>query len=83
MPADQFIEVQYEDVVSDIEAQAKRLIQYCKLKWDKRCLDFYKNERAIRTASVTQVRQPVYGSSVQRWKNYESFLKPLTNILRS
>ena len=83
MPADQFIEVQYEDVVSDIEAQAKRLIQYCKLKWDKRCLDFYKNERAIRTASVTQVRQPVYGSSVQRWKNYEQFLKSLTNILRS
>lgn len=83
MPADQFIEVQYEDVVKDIEVQAKRLIQYCQLKWDKRCLDFYKNERAIRTASVTQVRQPVYDSSVQRWKNYEQFLKPLTDILRS
>jgi tetratricopeptide (TPR) repeat protein len=83
MPADQFIEVQYEDVVNDIEVQAKRLIQYCQLKWDKRCLDFYKNERAIRTASVTQVRQPVYSSSVKRWKNYEEFLKPLTNILRS
>jgi tetratricopeptide (TPR) repeat protein len=83
MPADQFIEVQYEDLVNDIETQAKRLIQYCQLRWDKRCLDFYKNERAIRTASVTQVRQPVYHSSVQRWKNYEQFLKPLSNILRS
>lgn len=83
MPPDQFIEVQYEDVVKDTEAQAKRLIQYCQLKWDKRCLDFYKNERPIRTASVTQVRQPVYDSSINRWRDYEKFLTPLINILRS
>jgi len=83
MPEDQFIEVQYEDLVKDTEAEAKRLIKYCGLKWDKRCLDFYKNERSVRTASVTQVRQPVYKSSVQRWKPYEKHLTPLLNILRS
>ena len=82
MPVDQFIEVQYENVVQDTEAQAKRLIQYCQLKWDKRCLDFYKSERAIRTASVIQVRQPVYGSSVQRWRHYKHFLEPLLNTLQ-
>lgn len=83
MPADQFIEVQYEDLVRDVEVQARRLLRYCELKWDVRCLDFHKNERAIRTASVTQVRQPVYHSSVERWRHYEKFLQKLTNILRS
>ena len=83
MPADQFIEVQYEDLVKNTESEAKRLIQYCGLKWDKRCLDFYKNERSVRTASVTQVRQPVYQSSVKRWKSYEKYLGPLLNILRT
>lgn len=83
LPKDQFIEVRYEDLVGDIEVEAKRLLKYCKLRWDKGCLDFHKNDRTVRTASVTQVRQPVYRSSVERWRNYEKYLDPLLNILRS
>ena len=77
LPAGSFLEVRYEDLVADIEGQAKRLIDYCDLSWDDRCLLFYKNKRTIRTASVTQVRQPIYNSSVGRWRNYEKQLMPL------
>jgi tetratricopeptide (TPR) repeat protein len=83
LPKDRYIEVQYEELVGNIEVESRRLLKYCNLKWDKRCLDFYKNERTVRTASVTQVRQPVYSSSVERWRNYEKYLHPLLNILRS
>jgi tetratricopeptide (TPR) repeat protein len=83
MSANQFIEVQYEDLVNNTEGEARRIIKYCALKWDRRCLDFYKNERSVRTASVTQVRQPVYQSSIERWKMYEKHLEPLLNILQS
>ena len=81
MPAGSFIEVQYEDIVADMEGQAKRLIDFVGLEWDEACLDFHKNTRNIRTASVTQVRQPIYTSSVERWRNYEQFLGPLLEVL--
>ncbi len=63
--------VDYEDTVADTEAVARRLIAACGLEWEPACLDFHRNERPVRTASVTQVRQPVYKRSVARWKNYE------------
>ena len=75
------MEVQYEDIVADMETQARRLIDWCGLEWDEACLEFHKNERSIRTASVTQVRQPIYTSSVERWRNYEQFLGPLLEAL--
>jgi len=81
LPKNAFIEVQYEDMVADMEGQARRLIDFCGLEWDERCLDFHKNTRNIRTASVTQVRQPIYNSSVQRWRHYEQFLTPLLSAL--
>ncbi len=81
LPDGTFIEVQYEDIVADMEGQARRLIDYVGLPWDKACLDFHKNERSIRTASVTQVRQPIYTSSVERWRHYESYLQPLLKEL--
>ncbi len=81
LPKDAFIEVQYEDIVADMEGQARRLIEYCDLEWDDACLAFHKNTRSIRTASVTQVRQPIYNSSVERWRNYEKFLEPLLDVL--
>ena len=82
LPAGSFIEVQYEDIVADMEGQAKRLIDYIGLPWDAACLDFHKNERSIRTASVTQVRQPIYNSSVARWRHYEQYLGPLLEQLK-
>jgi tetratricopeptide (TPR) repeat protein len=81
MPSDSFIEVQYEHIVADIEQQARRLIEFCNLNWDNSCLDFYNTKRSIRTASVTQVRQPIYTSSVERWRHYEAYLQPLLESL--
>jgi hypothetical protein len=81
LPPGTLLEVQYEDLVDDIEGQARRLIEYCGLTWDERCLSFHESERAVRTASVTQVRQPIYRTSVQRWRRYERHLGPLIEAL--
>jgi len=70
-------EVDYEETVDDLEAVARRLVAACGLEWEPACLEFHRNERPIRTASVTQVRQPVYKKSVARWKNYEPALGEL------
>jgi tetratricopeptide (TPR) repeat protein len=77
LPKNAFYDIQYEELIADTKGQTKKLLAYCGLEWDKRCLDFHKNERSIRTASVTQVRQPIYKTSVARWKKYEKFLGPL------
>jgi tetratricopeptide (TPR) repeat protein len=81
LPAGAFLDVQYEDIVADQEAQARKLIEYCGLQWNEACLDFHNTKRSIRTASVTQVRQPIYSSSVERWRHYEIFLGPLLDAL--
>lgn len=81
LPADSFYEVEYEALVSDAEGQSKALIEYCGLEWDDNCLDFHKHERSIRTASVTQVRQPIYKTSVNRWHAYKDHLGPLFDAL--
>ena len=62
--------VDYEENVADLESVARRLIDACGLEWEPACLDFHQTQRPVRTASVTQVRQPVYTRSVARWKNY-------------
>jgi len=81
LPEGAFLDVRYEDLVADNEAQARRLIAYCGLEWNDACLESHKTERSVRTASVTQVRQPIYTSSVERWRKYEEFLKPLLDEL--
>lgn len=81
LPEGAFYEVQYEELVADTENQARALIDYCGLEWDANCLDFYKNKRNVRTASITQVRQPIYNTSVERWRNYEKHLGELLNAL--
>jgi tetratricopeptide (TPR) repeat protein len=81
LPADAFYEVQYEELVADQENQSRALLAYCGLEWDDACLEPHKTERSIRTASVTQVRQPVYNSSVARWRKYEKHLGPLLEVL--
>lgn len=81
LPAGSFLDVRYEDIISDPEGQARRIIDYCGLEWNDACLDFHNSERAVRTASVTQVRQPIYKTSVERWRNYEKFLNPLLEAL--
>ncbi len=77
LPVGSFLEVQYEDIVADMETQARRLVDWVGLDWHPACLEFHKTQRSIRTASVTQVRQPIYSSSVERWRHYEKYLGPL------
>lgn len=81
LPEAAFHEVQYEELVTDKEAQTRRLIEYCGLEWNDACLESHKTERSIKTASVTQVRLPVYTSSVERWRPYEKHLQPLFEAL--
>ncbi len=81
LPAGVMLEVRYEEVVADVERQARQMVAYCGLEWDDACLAFYKTQRPIRTASVTQVRQPIYRTSIGRWKPYQHLLPPLIKEL--
>ncbi len=74
-------ELNYEELTADQEAVSRRLVAFCGLEWDERCLRFHQNQRTVRTASVLQVRQPMYRSAVGRWKRYEAFLQPLLDAL--
>jgi tetratricopeptide (TPR) repeat protein len=78
---DVMIEVRYEDVVDDIEGQARRMIAFCGLHWDDACLAFHKRAGTVRTASAYQVRQALYRRSMERWRNYEKHLGPLIEAL--
>jgi tetratricopeptide (TPR) repeat protein len=71
----------YEEVVRDTEAAARSLLDYCGLPFEERCLRFYETERAVRTASSEQVRQPIYRGAVQHWRNFEQQLQPLRTAL--
>jgi tetratricopeptide (TPR) repeat protein len=75
------LEVDYEETVADLEAVARRLVSWCGLEWEPGCLAFHEGKRPVRTASVSQVRQPIYQRSVARWKHYEQALRPLFNAL--
>jgi tetratricopeptide (TPR) repeat protein len=70
-------DVSYEDTVADLEGVARRLVTACGLEWEPGCLEFHRTRRPVRTASVTQVRQPIYQQSVARWRNYETALTGL------
>ena len=81
LPPSVMLELDYEELVSDPENQARRVLQHCGLEWDPACLRFGEKQRGIRTASLFQARQPVYRSAVGRWKQYERFLGPLETAL--
>jgi predicted Zn-dependent protease len=71
----------YESVVEDPETEVRRLLAYCGLPFDERCLRFYENDRAVRTASSEQVRRPIYRDGVDHWRHYEPWLDPLKAAL--
>jgi tetratricopeptide (TPR) repeat protein len=81
LPPQVLCEVRYEDVVADLEGQARRLLDHCGLDWDARCLDFHRSRRAVRTASAAQVRRPLYASSVGRWGAFADLARPLLAAL--
>jgi tetratricopeptide (TPR) repeat protein len=81
LPGGIMLEIEYETLVDNLEEQARKLIAHCGLEWDPRCLAFHETQRSVRTASATQVRQPIYRSSVGRWRAYEPLLGPLLKEL--
>jgi hypothetical protein len=81
LPPGRFINVAYEHVVADLETEARRIVAHCGLPWDDACLAFHQAKRVVRTASVAQVRQPIYTGSVGRWKAIEAELGPLIEAL--
>ena len=77
----QVLTVQYEDVVEDLETQVRRLLDHCGLEFEESCVRYYEKNRAVRTASSEQVRQPIYRDALQQWKHYSDQLQPLTRVL--
>jgi len=78
---ERILDVQYEDVVADLEGQTRRILDFIGLDWDPACLDFRRSKHAVRTASVVQVRRKIYTSSVGRWRPYAEHLAPLIEAL--
>jgi tetratricopeptide (TPR) repeat protein len=81
LPRGVMIEVQYEELVADIEGQARAIVGHCRLHWEDTCLGFHRTQRQVMTASAAQVRKPLYRTSVGRGRQYESFLQPLIEAL--
>lgn len=79
----QIMEVSYEDTVSDLEGQARHLLDFLGLSWDANVLNFHENDRAVQTPSRWQVRQPIYQSSKERWRRYEKKLGPLIEAVEA
>jgi len=75
------LDVQYEDVVSDLEGQVRRILEYCNLEWEDACLRFHETSRSVKSASSEQVRRPIYKSAVNTWRHYEQHLGPLIEVL--
>ncbi|MFC0590657.1 sulfotransferase [Novosphingobium aquiterrae] len=75
------LRVRYEDVVADLETQVRRLLDFCGLPFEAACLEFHHTERAVRTASSEQVRQPIYKTGVDQWENFSDYLDPLRGVL--
>ena len=67
-------DLEYEKLVANPEAEIKKLLEFCNLSFSESCLNFQKNKKSVSTASTFQVRQPIYQSSSNAWKNYENFL---------
>lgn len=76
-------EVNYEKLVTDQEQETRSLLDFCQLEWQQSCLSFHENKRAVLTASHAQVSQPIYSSSLHRWKRYEDGLQPLIQLLKT
>ena len=80
---DYIYEVSYENLVENLQNEVKGILEFCNLNFEDSCINFYKNKRSVITSSSLQVREKIYSSAINRWKNYEKELKPLYGILKS
>ena len=76
------INIQYETFTENFEDGVKKLLNFCNLNWNTKCVEFYKNKNSVATASLAQVRQPIYKTSVASWKNYSPYLEDLKKNLK-
>jgi hypothetical protein len=83
VPADRFLEVDYEELIRDQEVQLQRIVEFLGVGWDERLLRHESNFRTVITPSLWQVRQPVYTSSIERWRRYEPWLGEFKELLKS
>ena len=81
LPPGTMLEIRYEDLVSDFSSQARRIVEHCGLTWNDACRSFYRTPRTVKTASALQVRQPLYGTSIDRWRVYAELAAPLRAAL--
>lgn len=81
LPEDRILRVHHEDVLSDLEGEVRRLLEYCELPFESACVEFHKTERAVRTASSEQVRQPINRAGQDQWMPFQPFLGPLKEAL--
>ncbi len=68
------LDVHYEETVHDVESQVRRILDFCSLPFEQSCVDFHQTDRAVKTASSEQVRQPIYKGALGTWRHYEEFL---------
>jgi hypothetical protein len=80
LPPEVILEIPYEGLVADQETWSRKILDFVGLEWDARCLSFHETERLVNTASAWQVRQKIYNQSVERWRNYETFIGPLMGL---
>jgi len=71
---DEIFEISYENIIKNPEIEIKKLLNFCNLEFEEKCLEFHKNKRAIKTVSINQARQPLYKTSVSSHQNYRKFL---------
>jgi hypothetical protein len=81
LPRNRLLEIRYEDLVADTEKESRKMIKFCGLEWQPSCLEFHRTERAVNTASLGQVRRPIYGTSVSRAARFSKHLQPLIAAL--
>ena len=81
LPSSCLLEIDYEELVAAPEPVIRSIIQFCGLEWDDACLRPEQNQRVVKTASVWQARQPIYGTSVSRWRHYEPWLGAFNRLL--
>ena len=79
---DEIFDLSYEELISNQEETTKRLLNFCNLEWDPNCLSPHKNTKTVSTASLAQVRSPVYKSSIKKWEKFSNELSELKNIIK-
>ena len=76
------LNIRYENFTENFEDEVKKLLNFCDLNWSSKCVEFYKSKNSVSTASLAQVRRPIYKTSVAAWKNYSSHLEDLKSNLK-